>query len=68
MGPTFLQIQVDGDDILSGAAKTAPVGVLAGSGSREEATWVIRGREGATVEIRLHSQKSGRDTATIALK
>jgi len=68
VGPTFLQIQVDGEDILSGAAKTAPVGVLAGSGSREEVTWVIRGREGATVDIKLHSQKSGRDTATVTLK
>lgn len=68
VGPTFVQIQVDDDDILSGAEKTASVGVLAGSGSQEKVTWIIRGREGARVEIKLHSQKSGRDTATVTLR
>jgi len=68
VGPTFLQIQVDDKSILSGAAKTASVGVLAGSGTRDEVTWVIRGQAGATVEIKLHSQKSGRGTATVTLK
>ncbi len=68
VGPTFLQIQVDADDILTGADKTAYLGVLDGSGGREEVTWVIRGREGSTVEIRLHSMKSGRDTRTITLR
>jgi hypothetical protein len=68
VGPTFLQIQIDDDDILTGADKTARIGVLAGSGSRESVTWVIRGQEGARVEIRLHSEKSGRDTATVTLR
>ncbi len=68
VGPTFVQIQVDDDDILSGADKTPSVGVLAGSGTRESVTWVIRGREGAQVEIKLHSQKSGNDTATVTLR
>jgi hypothetical protein len=68
VGPTFLQIQVDDDDILSGEEKTASVGVLAGSGTRESVTWVIRGHAGAQVEIKLHSQKSGRDTATVTLR
>jgi len=68
VGPTFLQIQVDEDDILSGAGKTASLGVLPGSGSREEVAWVIRGRAGAGVEIKLHSQKSGRDSATVTLR
>jgi len=68
VGPTFVQIQVDDDAILSGADKTAAVGVLAGSGTREKVTWVIQGREGAQLEIKLHSQKSGRDTATVTLR
>jgi hypothetical protein len=68
VGPTFLQIQVENEDILSGAEKTASLGVLAGSGSREKVTWVIRGRPGAGVEIKLHSQKAGRDTATLTLR
>jgi len=65
---TFVQLQLDDDDILSGAAKTAPVAVLAGSGNQEEVTWLIRGREGAQVEVRLQSEKSGRDTVTVTLR
>ena len=68
VGPTLLQIQIDDDDILSGAAKTASVGVIAGSGSREEVTWFIRGREGAEVTLTLRSMKAGHDTATITLR
>jgi len=68
VGPTFLQIQVDDDDILSGEEKTASLGVLAGSGSRKDVSWVIRGSEGARVDIKLRSQKSGHDNATITLR
>ena len=69
VGPTFVQIQVDDDDILSGADKTTSVGTLNGSGTRsEKVTWVIRGREGAQVEIKLQSQKSGRDNSTVTLR
>jgi hypothetical protein len=68
VGPTLLQLQVDGDTILSGAAKTAQVGVLAGSGSRTSVTWFIRGRAGAEVVITLRSMKAGHDTATVTLR
>lgn len=68
VGPSWVQIQVDDDDILSGAEKTAPIGVLAGSGSQEEVTWLIRGQEGGAVEIRLHSQKAGRETVSVSLR
>jgi hypothetical protein len=68
VGPTLLQIQIDPGDIMTGADKTTPVGVLAGSGARESVTWVIRGREGDRVEITLISAKSGHDTATITLR
>jgi hypothetical protein len=68
VGPTFVQIQLDDDNILSGADKTPSVGVLAGSGSRDSVTWIIQGREGAQLEIQLHSQKSGHDTATVTLR
>ena len=66
---TFVQIQIDDDDILSGAEKTTNVEVLVGSGTRSETvTWVIKGREGASIEIMLQSQKAGRDTATVTLR
>jgi hypothetical protein len=68
VGPTLLQLHVDDDDILSGAAKTAPVGILAGSGSRTTVTWFIRGNEGDNITITLRSMKAGRDTATVTLR
>jgi hypothetical protein len=69
VGPTFVQIQVDEDNILSGADKTTDLGTLNGSGSRSDGvTWVIRGGEGDRIEITVRSQKSGRDTATVTLR
>jgi len=68
VGPTLLQLQVDSDDILSGAAKTATVSVLEGSGSRASVTWFIRGREGSEVKITLRSMKAGHDTITVTLR
>lgn len=68
VGPTLLQLQVDSDDILSGASKTASVSVLAGSGSRASVTWFIRGREGSDVRVTLRSMKAGHDIATITLR
>lgn len=68
VGPTQVQIQVDAADILTGADKTVRVGTLNGSGARESHTWVIRGRQGAQVQIKLHSQKSGSDLATVTLR
>lgn len=65
---TTVQIQVDSDDILTGAAKTARIANLNGSGARESFTWVIRGREGAQVEIKLRAQKGGTDSATVTLR
>jgi hypothetical protein len=67
VGPTSLQIQVDAKAILTGAEKTTSVGVLNGSGDREEVTWVIQGRQGSEVEIKL-SQKSGQDSRTVTLR
>ena len=68
VGPTFVQIQVDADDIVTGADKTTSVGVLAGSGSRESVTWVIQGRQGSEIDIKLVSAKGGQDTSTITLR
>jgi len=66
--PTTVQIQVPQDDILTGADKTSRIPVLNGSGTREEFTWVIRGREGSQVEITLRAQKGGTDSATVTLR
>jgi hypothetical protein len=66
--PTTVQIQVEPDQILTGAAKTSTIQKLDGSGAREKFTWVIRGRQGASVEIRVRSQKGGSDSATVTLR
>jgi hypothetical protein len=68
VGPTQVQIQVNVEDILTGSDKTVNVGRMNGSGTRESFAWVIRGRQGAQVQIRLHSQKSGSDLATVTLR
>ena len=65
---TMVQIQVDPDEILTGAAKSSLIRRLDGSGSRESFTWVINGREGAQVEIKVRAQKGGTDTATVTLR
>jgi hypothetical protein len=68
VGPTFVQLQVDPDAIVTGADKTTSVGVLSGSGTRESVTWVIQGRQGSEIEIKLVSAKGGQDTSTITLR
>jgi hypothetical protein len=65
---TMVQIQVPPEALLTGDAKTSSVQKLEGSGARERFTWVIRGRQGASVEIRVRSQKGGTDTATVTLR
>lgn len=65
--PVLLQIQVDPDAIVTGDDKSATVQRLEGSGTRETFSWVIRGRAGDRVEIRMRAQKGGTDTATVTL-
>jgi hypothetical protein len=68
VAPTQVQIQVDAAEILTGADKTVTVAKLDGSGARERWTWVIRGKQGDKVEIKLRSQKAGTDLATVTLR
>lgn len=65
--PVLVQIQVDPDDILTGAAKSHMIPKLDGSGSRERVSWVIRASSGSDVEVYVRAEKGGRDTATIRL-
>jgi hypothetical protein len=66
--PTTVRIQVEPERILTGNSKSSTIDVLAGSGSRAEFSWVIRGSEGEDVEIWVRSQKGGTDTATVTLR
>ncbi len=66
--PTTVQIQVDPETILTGAAKSSTFRQLDGSGARMEFSWVIQAREGSTVEVRVRSQKGGTDSITVTLR
>jgi hypothetical protein len=68
VGPTIVQIQIPPDDLITGDAKTSTVRKLDGSHNRERFEWVIRGRDGATVEITVLAQKGGTDSATVTLR
>lgn len=65
--PVTVQIQVEPDDIVTGAAKTHRIARLEGSGTTERVSWVIRGNPGASVEIRVRAQKGGTDSRTVRL-
>ena len=65
---TTVQIQVPPEAVLTGADKTHRITRLEGSGAREQVTWVIRGRQGATVEIRVRAEKGGTSTTTVTLR
>ena len=66
--PVSVQIQVEAEDILTGAAKTHMIQKLNGSGTTQTVSWVIQGRDDASVEIRVRAEKGGSDTATVTLR
>jgi hypothetical protein len=66
--PTTVQIQVPPEDVITGADKTSTIQQLDGSHNRERFEWVIRGRDGATVEITVRAQKGGTDSASVTLR
>ena len=65
--PDTVQIQVDPDAIVTGAAKTHRIQRLEGSGTTERVSWVIRGQPGSSVEVRVRAEKGGRDSRTVQL-
>jgi hypothetical protein len=66
--PTMVQLQVPPEDIVSGAAKTNYVPTIAGSGRRQSYEWIIRGKPGSTVDVRVMSHKGGTVTRQLTLK
>jgi hypothetical protein len=66
--PTMVQLAVDPADIVSGAPKTNFFPTLAGSSRRETYEWIIKGKPGSTVAIRVVSQKGGSATSSLTLK
>jgi len=66
--PTMVQLGVDSDDMVSGAAKTSFLPALAGSKRRQTYEWIIKGKPGSTVTLKAVAQKGGTATATLTLK
>jgi len=66
--PTMVQLGIDPDDLLSGSAKTSFFQALDGSGNRESFEWLIKGKRGDTVELKVVSQKGGTDSVSIRLQ
>jgi hypothetical protein len=66
--PTMVQLGVAPEDVLSGDAKTSFFQALDGSGRRQSFEWLIRGRRGDRIELKVVSQKGGSDTAQLTLQ
>jgi len=66
--PTMVQLGIDPDDLVSGSDKTSFFQALDGSGRREDFAWIVKGKRGDTVELRVVSQKGGSDTRRITLQ
>ncbi len=66
--PTMVQLGVKPETIISGNAKTNFFQALAGSGKRQKYEWLIKGKSGDKIELKVVSQKAGTDKVNITLK
>ena len=66
--PTMVQLDIDAADIIAGNEKTNFIQALPGSGGRQSYEWVVRGKPGQTIALKVVSQKGGADTATVRLQ
>ncbi len=66
--PTMVQLGVDPDAIMSGSSKNNYIQKLEGSGKRHKYEWLIKGKSGDRIELKVVAQKGGSDTVTIVLK
>ncbi len=66
--PTMVQLQVAPESILSGHQKTNFVQSLTGSGGRQKFDWLIKGKAGDTLTLKVVSQKAGAAEAAVTLK
>ena len=66
--PVMVQLGVPPESIITGNEKTNSISALAGTGSRQSYEWVIKGKPAQAITLKVVSQKSGTDTATITLQ
>lgn len=68
VAPTMVQLLVDPETIISGNAKTNFFQALEGSGMRQKYEWLVKGKSGDKIELKVVAQKAGTDKITINLK
>ncbi len=68
VSPTMVQLGVNPKTIISGDAKTNFFQALDGSGKRQKYEWLIKGKSGDEIELKVVAQKAGTDKVTITLK
>ncbi len=66
--PTMVQLGVDPADLVSGDAKTSFFQSLAGSGNRQKYQWIVKGKPGTPVQLKVMSQKGGTETVSLTLQ
>jgi hypothetical protein len=66
--PVLVQLGVAPESIVTGDQKSTQLTTLAGAGTRQSFEWVVKGAPGSTVVLKVVSQKSGSDTATLTLR
>ena len=66
--PVMVQLGVPPESIVTGAEKTLSIPALAGSGTRQSFEWIVKAKPGTAVTLKVVSQKSGTDTATLTLQ
>jgi hypothetical protein len=66
--PTMVELGVDPKDVIAGNERRNFITALAGSNTLQSYEWIVRGKPGSTVTLKVVSQKSGTDSATLTLK
>jgi len=66
--PTMVELGVDSKDIIAGSERRSFVTALPGSNGLQSYEWIVKGKPGSTVTLKVVSQKSGTDSATVKLQ
>lgn len=66
--PVMVQLDIKTEDIIAGSNKTNFVQTLAGNGGRASFNWIVKGKSGQEVQVRVFYEKNGVQTASVILK
>lgn len=66
--PVMVQLGAEADDILAGPGKTHFIPALAGSGGRQRLTWLLRGKPGTRLELKVSADQGGTALAAVTLQ